>query len=142
MSVTKTKISGGKTLDGYLALVRQFPLRPIRNKKELDQAIAMVDSLVDRDRLTPAEDDYLDVLGDLVERYEDKAYPIEDVSEDAMLRFLIDQKDVNQAKVARATGIAESRISEVLRGKRRLTRGQIEKLAAYFQVEPAVFMAG
>jgi transcriptional regulator with XRE-family HTH domain len=37
-------------------------------------------------------------------------------------------------------GIAESTISEVLSGKRRLTRAQLEKLAAYFHVVPAVFM--
>ena len=48
---------------------------------------------------------------------------------------------MTQAEVARATKIAESRISEVLSGKRRLTRGQIEKLAAYFHVSPAVFLS-
>ncbi len=54
--------------------------------------------------------------------------------------FLIDQKEVTQAEVARATGIRESRISEVLSAKRKLTRTQITKLAAYFRVSPAVFL--
>jgi len=57
-----------------------------------------------------------------------------------MLAFVIDQKAVKQVEVARATGIAESTLSEILRGKRRLTRGQIAKLAGYFHVEPGVFM--
>ncbi len=140
MAAPKTKARHRDALDGYLELVRRFPLRPIRNEKELDRAIAVIDALLDRDRLTTPEEDYLDVLGDLVERYEDKVHPIEDVSDGAMLRFLIDQKDVTQAQVARATGIAESRISEVLSAKRRLTRKQIEKLAAYFHVKPAVFL--
>ena len=41
----------------------------------------MIDSLLDRDRLTSGERDYLDVLSDLVQRYEDQAYPMADVSD-------------------------------------------------------------
>jgi transcriptional regulator with XRE-family HTH domain len=58
-----------------------------------------------------------------------------------LLEHLLEAKGVTQAAVARATGIAESRLSEVLRGKRELTRAQITKLAAYFYVGPAVFLA-
>ncbi len=128
-------------LDGYWELIHGFPLRPIRTEKELDRAIEVIDALLDRADLTAAEEDYLDLLGDLVEQYEDEAHPLPDVSDGAMLRFLIDQKDVVQADVARATGIAESRISEVLSGKRQLTRAHIMKLAAYFHVQPAVFLS-
>jgi HTH-type transcriptional regulator/antitoxin HigA len=124
----------------YLTLIRRFPLRRIRSERELEQAIAVIDELLDRDQLTVDEQDYLDVLGDLVERYEDQAYPIPAVSDAGMLRFLIDQKEVTQADVARATGIREARISEILSGKRELTRTQITKLAAYFHVSPAVFL--
>jgi HTH-type transcriptional regulator/antitoxin HigA len=138
MPKIKTRPRNG--LDGYLELVRRLPLRPIRNEKELDRAIAMIESLVDRDRLSPAEEDYLDVLGNLVERYEDQAHPIPAVSEEEMLRYLIDQRDVTQAEVARATGVRESRISEVLSGKRKLTKTQITQLAGYFRVSPAVFL--
>src|SRR5438876_12300023 len=79
----------------YLELIRRFPLLPIESEAELDQATAVMNSLLDRD-LDPAEDDYLDVLSDLVERYEDKHYPIEDVSEEEMVEFLIEQKGVTQ----------------------------------------------
>src|SRR5438132_11922749 len=142
MAGPKTKTRHSKSLDGYLELVRAFPLRPIRTEKELDRAIAVIDALLDRGRLTAAEDDYLDVLGDLVERYEDKHHPIptDDLSEAEMLGHLIEAKDVTQAEVARATGTRESRFSEALTGKRRLTRTQISKLAAYFRVSPAVFL--
>lgn len=130
---------GPALTSSYLALIRRFPLRPIQSEVELDYATSVMNSLLDRD-LDPAEDDYLDVLSDLVERYEDKHHPIGDVSEDEMLAFLIEQKGVSQAEAARGAGIAESTISEVLSGKRELTRKQIEKLAAYFHVSPAVFL--
>ena len=56
-----------------------------------------------------------------------------------MLRLLIEAKEVSQAKVAKDTRIAESTISEVLAGKRKLNRAQIGKLARYFKVSPAAF---
>jgi hypothetical protein len=45
-----------------MELVRQFPLRPVRSKKGLDDATKMIDGLLDKVRLTTAEKDYLDVL--------------------------------------------------------------------------------
>jgi HTH-type transcriptional regulator/antitoxin HigA len=140
MSSRKTKTQPAEATASYLALVRRCPLRPIRSEAELDRATIVMNELVDREHLDPAEDDYLDVLSDLVERYEEKAHPIPDVSEGDMLDFLIEQRGVKQANVARGTGIAESTISQVIRGKRRLTRDQLEKLSGYFHVSAAVFL--
>jgi len=119
--------------------VRKFPLRPIRSERELDRAIAVIDALLDKPRRSRAAEDYLDVLGDLVKRYEDEAHPIEDVSARDVLEHLIEAKGATQAVVARETGIGESRISEILSGKRRLTMAHVGKLACYFHVSPAVF---
>src|ERR1700730_4918479 len=116
------KTKGGRKRDLYLALILKLPLRPIRSDEELDAAIAMIDSLIDRARLHLEEKDYLDVLSDLVEAYETREHPIEPVSDAAMLRHLIEAKEVSQTEVANATGIAGSTLSEVLLGKRRLTR--------------------
>jgi HTH-type transcriptional regulator/antitoxin HigA len=115
------------------------PLRPIRSKAALDRAIALVDELLDRGNLGRDEQDYLDVLSDLIERYEAEEHPIAPVSDAQMLQHLIEAKGVTQADVARETGIAESTISEVLAGKRSLNRTHIGKLARYFHVEPGVF---
>jgi HTH-type transcriptional regulator/antitoxin HigA len=141
MTVANGKTINRKLTASYLALIRRFPLRPITSESELDQATALVNELLDRDGLDSAEEDYLDVLSDLIERYEDKHHPIEDVSADEMLAFLIEQKGVSQAEAARGAGIAESTISEVISGKRQLTRKQIERLASYFHVSPAVFLS-
>ena len=57
-----------------------------------------------------------------------------------LLRFLIEQKGVTQTEAAIGARIAESTISEVLSGKRKLNRTQIGKLARYFNVEPGSFL--
>ncbi len=127
------------TGDRYLELVRQVPLRPIRSEAELDRAIAQIDALLDQDERSDGENDYLDVLSDLVEKYEDEHDPAPPVSGAEMLRFLMEGRRTTQAKVATETGIAESTISEILAGKRELNRKHIEALSRHFQLSPAVF---
>ncbi len=124
----------------YLALIRRFPLRPIRNDNELDAASEVVDDLTDRDDLTPAESDYLDVLGDLIEKYEDEHVEMPHVSDAAMLRSLMDEKGVKQVDVVRGTGISKTVLSLILNGKRSLTRDHIGALAKYFAVNPSSFL--
>jgi HTH-type transcriptional regulator / antitoxin HigA len=129
----------GDAKDPYLELVLRFPLRPIRSDEELDRAVRMIDSLLDRRDLVQAEEDYLEVLGDLVEQYEGNAHPMPPVCDAEMLRHLIEAKGVSQTEISGATGIADSTISEVLKGKRSLNRSHIGKLAKYFNVSPNVF---
>jgi len=139
--VTTIRELYGKTEDRYLDLVRRFPLRPLRTDADLDVAVAIIDGLLDRPKLTAPERDYLDVLSDLVEAYETETIPTRQVSDAELLRFLIGQKGVTQNRVAGGAGIAESTISEVLAGKRKLNRAQIAKLARYFHVEPGTFLS-
>ncbi|HEY8667229.1 MAG TPA: hypothetical protein VIL86_11215, partial [Tepidisphaeraceae bacterium] len=55
----------------YLELVRRFPLRPIRTKADYAAAAKMIDRLaVKEDSLSQDESDYLDVLSDLIEAYD------------------------------------------------------------------------
>jgi HTH-type transcriptional regulator/antitoxin HigA len=133
------KTATAKVTDSYFRLIRRFPLRPIRSEKELDSAIAVIDSLLDAGPLDAGSQDYLDVLSDLVEKFEDEHEPMPQVTDAEMLRHLFEAKGITQARAAKEVGIAESTISEVLAGSRRLTRTHIGKLASYFGVAPDVF---
>src|SRR5438270_4359309 len=113
-SATTIRSDYGKTEDRYLQLVRQFPLRPLRTGADLNAAVVVIDFLLDCPSLTAPERDYLDVLSDLVEAYEDESIPMRPVGDAELLRFLIEQKGVTQAKLASEAGIAESTVSEVL----------------------------
>ncbi|MBI3270724.1 MAG: helix-turn-helix domain-containing protein [Planctomycetes bacterium] len=135
-----TRVSGARRpRDTYFELVRRFPLRPIRSELELDRATEVIDELLSRPRLDADEADYLDVLSDLTEKYEEEKHPMPPASDAEMLAFLIEQKGVTQAEVSRATGMAVSTLCEILSGKRTVPRFKIGKLAAYFHVSPAVF---
>jgi HTH-type transcriptional regulator / antitoxin HigA len=132
----------GRTVGGrYLELIHRFFLRPINSDEELDMAIDVINSLLDQETLDQGEADYLDVLGDLVEKYETEHHPIPPVSDSDRLRHLIEAKGTTQAKLADDTGISESTFSAIFRGKRRLNRRHIEVLARYFHVSPSVFIS-
>jgi len=129
----------GVTDPAYLALIRRYPLRPIRSDAELDAASEVIDDLTDRDDLSPAELDYLDVLGDLVEKYEAEHIEMPHVSDAQMLRSLMDEMNVKQVDVVQGTGISKTVVSLVLNGKRNLTREHVKVLSKYFGVNPCSF---
>ena len=125
--------------DKYIELVHAFALRPIRSGAELDSAIAMIDSLIARDDLDSGEEDYLDVLSDLVHKYEAEHEPIAPVSDADMVRFLLESNDMTQAELAERSEIAESTVSEVVAGKRKLSRRHIAAFSRVFRVSPSIF---
>src|SRR5260370_41041530 len=102
------------TTDSYLKLILGFPLRPLKSDDDLSRAIAAIDSLIVRGDLDEAEQDYLDVLTDLVEKYEKDEHPMRRPSDAEMLRFLIEDRKITQSELAAATRIANSTISEIL----------------------------
>lgn len=128
--------------DVYLNLARRFPLRRISSEDELDQAIAIIDALTSRSDLTRGERDYLDVLSDLVHRYETTEHPIAPATDAEVLRYLMDARGLNQVQLAAETGITVSTLSEVLSEKRGLSKGNIGTLSRFFHVSPAVFNFG
>ena len=132
----------GEMQETYLALIRTFPLRPLRSEAELDEAMAILDALVDKDTLTAAEADYLAVLSDLVEQYEADAHPMPPASDAELLQHLLEAQSVTPREVAQATGMDVATLAAVLAGTRHLTREQIGQLARYFQVSPSVFVFG
>jgi len=132
-------MSARQKTNRYFDLMEMFEPRPIRSERDLDRAQSVVNELLDSDELDRDERDYLEVLGTLIEAYEEEHETITDVSDVAMLGHLIEARGVTQRSVAEGTGLPESTISDLLAGRRKFNRGHIAKLAAYFKVSPAVF---
>ena len=125
--------------NGYFELVRRFRLRPIRSANELAQATAVIDDLIAR-TLSAEETDYLDVLSDLVAKYESEHHPMPDASPAEMLRFFIEDRKTNQRAVALGSRIAISTMSQILSGQRPMNLAHMQKLASHFGVDVAAFL--
>jgi HTH-type transcriptional regulator/antitoxin HigA len=126
--------------DAYFRLVREFPLVPIRSDAHLRRAHRVIDALLSR-KLDSGEEQYLAVLSDLVADYEDTHHPIPASSNAQLLAHLLEAHGITQASLSRATGIPRSTLSEILHGKRTVSKRMIPKLSAYFHVEPAVWLS-
>jgi HTH-type transcriptional regulator/antitoxin HigA len=123
----------------YFKLVKQFPLTHIRDDDHLSAAQEMIDRLLEQN-LDEGAQEYLDVLTDLVETYEDEHVPIPDASEAEVLRELMRSNGLSQPRLAKEVGIAQSTLSAVLNGTRSLTKRQVVTLARFFRVSPAAFL--
>ncbi len=91
------------------------------------------------DRLSPEEDKLLDLLSDLIENYEDKVYPIEDAPPNEMLKFLMRENNLKQGDLLHVFG-SSGITSEVVNGKRSISKAQAKKLAEYFKVSVELFI--
>jgi antitoxin component HigA of HigAB toxin-antitoxin module len=138
MANTKSKIPAD-----YLELVNRLPLAPIRNRKRLKDALDLIDELgiIDENQLTPGQADYLLVLSDLVERYEDAHFPGETPFEDgiAALEYLMQQTQMSASDLGRLLGSRQLG-PLILRRERELSKSHIVKLAGYFKVSTDLFL--
>jgi HTH-type transcriptional regulator/antitoxin HigA len=125
----------------YMALVRAFPLKPIRDDADYGRAAGVLDGLVLRD-LTAGERDYLDALTLMVEAYDDEHHPIpdDDRPPHERLRALMDDNGVSQAQMRQVLGVAQSTMSMILRGQRGITKDAVMKLAVHFKLNPSYFL--
>ena len=99
---------------------------------------AVIDTLLDAEKITPEQRDYVNVLGILVQEYEERHVPIPDLRGVELLKGLIDEFNLKQKDLVPIFK-TESIVSAVLNGQRRFTVGHIEKLAEFFHVPPSVF---
>ena len=129
-----------KVSEKYLDLIRSFPLRPIRTDSELERATAVLHRLLDADTLSTPEQDYLEILGNLIEEYEVTEHPIEEVAPHEMLAGLMEANSISQVELSKVTGITVSTISELLSRQREFNVGHAERLAAYFGLKPTAFI--
>jgi HTH-type transcriptional regulator / antitoxin HigA len=123
----------------YASLLTSSVPGVIRNEAENERYIARLEEL-DRkgSRMSAAEQRLAELLTLLIEDFEEKHYalkaanPIE-VLKELMLANNLKQKDLVDIFAT------PSIVSEVLRGKRRLTTEHIRRLSRRFHVSPDVF---
>ncbi|WP_373529222.1 type II toxin-antitoxin system HigA family antitoxin [Nostoc sp.] len=119
-------------------LTDSVALESPRASEELLATQEVIDSLIDQGKLTPDEQDYLNVLGTLVYEYEEKHNTIPDIYGVKLLQAMIVEFGLRQKDLVPIFK-TESIVSEVLSGQRKLTVNHIRKLAEFFHISPAAF---
>ena len=101
-------------------------VKPIKNKKDCQAALNRLEIIFDA-KPGSIEADELEVLGILIENYEQKHYPIDFPDPIEAIKFRMDQLGYSQSDLAKVVGL-KSRASEILNKKRKLTLEMIRQL--------------
>ena len=101
-------------------------IKPIKTKKDYEQAMLRLEKLFDAKKGTPKGDE-LEVLSLLIEKYEDEHFPIDLPDPVEAIKFRMEQMGYNQNDLAKIVGL-KSRASEILNRKRKLSLEMIRQL--------------
>lgn len=116
-------------------------LRAIRNDKDLDWALSEIEQYFD---VPPppgsAEADRFNILTDLIEAYENRAYPIKALDPIDTLKIFMEIKKKRQCDLAELVG-GKPRASEIMNRKRPLTLRMIQKINSSWKIPAAALIA-
>jgi HTH-type transcriptional regulator/antitoxin HigA len=132
MNVTIEKIAYGK-------LLAQSQPKPILNEEDYDFALAEVEHLMSQEGLTLEEETLLQLWALLIEEYEAKYYPIPEATPQNILLHLIEARKIKQADLVGVIG-SKGVVSEVVNGKRAISKAQAKALGEFFNVNPSIFI--
>ena len=127
----------------YLALIRRFPLRPIRDEPAYEAASQLLTELAVRGEadLNGDETDYLDALTLLIEDYQERTTQSPgDASPLSILHHLMDTHGKRIADLAAMLTISEADAQSVFSGDLPLTADHARALGRAFDIDPGLFI--
>ncbi|MGO4821157.1 MULTISPECIES: helix-turn-helix domain-containing protein [unclassified Flavobacterium] len=101
-------------------------IKPIKTENDYNQALQRLEVIFDA-KNGSAEGDELEVLGILIDKYENEKFPISLPDPIEAIKFRMEQMGYNQNDLANIVGL-KSRASEILNRKRKLSLEMIRKL--------------
>ncbi|HWC95747.1 MAG TPA: helix-turn-helix domain-containing protein [Candidatus Sulfopaludibacter sp.] len=112
----------------------------IHTETEYRRLLEIVRGLMERsdEEISEEEGRLLELLGLLIEDYEDRIHPLPQGKPAEMLRHLLEEKGMNAGDLAAI--LPKSRVSEILSGKRGISKQQARKLAELFEVSVELFL--
>jgi HTH-type transcriptional regulator / antitoxin HigA len=129
------------TLDrnNYPQLLAEFVPQAIDSELEYDRALAIAERLTFKKDRTEAEIKFLKLVVVLIEDYETEYYPMDNVAPHELLQHLMESNNTRQADLV---GLIGSRgvVSEVVNGKRAISKAQAKALGDFFSVSHGLFI--
>ena len=121
-------------------LVKVLP-RPITTEREYDHAMKLAGQLMEKGegRLSPEEGKLLELLGILIEDYDDRRYPLGDHDPVAVLTELMAVRSFTAKDLWPVLG-SKGAASDVLNRRRAVSKSQAKKLAQFFHVTADLFI--
>lgn len=125
--------------ESYAQLLAKYQPKVIETEAENDRTIALAQELEHKANRTSEEDTILELLITLIEKFEDEQYFIPSGTPHSMLLHLMEAGGIKQESLV---GVIGSRgvVSEVVHGKRNISKAQAKALAKFFSVDVGLFI--
>jgi HTH-type transcriptional regulator/antitoxin HigA len=123
----------------YARLLTKFLPKPIQSERELKAATALLLELDERTDFSAEEEAVAEVLSVLVEDYEDKHYPLPDIPPHESLRALMEDRGLRHKDIWPVLG-NKGAATEILSGRRSISKAQAKRLAEFFRVPIDLFI--
>lgn len=101
-------------------------IKPIKTRKDYQQALDRLEVIFDARKGTK-EGDELEILGILIDQYENEHFPIDLPDPIEAIKFRMEQLGYSQSDLAKVVGL-KSRASEILNKRRKLSLDMIRQL--------------
>ena len=101
-------------------------IKPLKTKKDYQAALNRLENIFDA-KPGSSQGDELEVLGILIDKYENEHFPIDFPDPIEAIKFRMEQMGYNQSDLAKVIGL-KSRASEILNKKRKLTLEMVRQL--------------
>lgn len=125
----------------YLICLHSMTLAtPIKTEEEYEQALQVFEPLFFKKNRTPEERALFLLLRTLIEKYEEEHYPIPAVSPHEMLQHILEYSGLRQADLVEMGLGSSGVVSEIVNGKRAISKAQAKILADRFKVSPSLFI--
>lgn len=112
----------------------------VETEEENERLLAEAERLIDKGgRRTPEEDRLLRLLSIAIQAFEEQRYPTPDPTPHQMVCFLMEQRNLRQRDLLPVFG-SRSVASDVVNGKRGISKSQAKGLGAFFRVSPELFL--
>lgn len=95
--------------------------------------------LDERQNPSPEEKELAELLALLIDQFEERRYPIRKATPIQVLNHLMDARGLTQKDLWEIFG-SKGITSEVVRGKRSISKTQAKKLASFFKVSADLFI--
>ena len=120
-------------------LAAELP-QPIQNDRDFDSMVARLEELdFAKRKLTQEEKALREILAALIEVYDEEHYRIPEQPPYEMVKFLMEQRGLKQADLVPVLG-SRAQASDLVNGKRGISKAQAKKLAEYFGVSAELFI--
>jgi HTH-type transcriptional regulator/antitoxin HigA len=125
----------------YVRLANRVVIKAIETQQEYDRMVDAVEHLMDKgeERLSPEESALLETMAILVQAYDDRHNPLPPIAPNKMLAYLMETSGRVTRDLLPVFG-TRGRVSEILSGKRSISKEQAKKLASVFKVSADLFI--